>query len=162
MFDIVTLTQIGRLLLYLLIPILSLYIAYLLITNAFRDMGFSSLEAIIIVFISFLLGSAIIDEFVGIPFSNIPLFTYGSWNVGINTGGAIIPILLSIYLIIKNKIPTKKIIPPIILVAAITFFVTYPDPETGIVSYFPFWLFPVFSASILSAILFRKNYSNSF
>jgi uncharacterized membrane protein len=32
----------------------------------------------------------------------------------------------------------------------VTFFVTYPDPEKGIVSTFPFWVVPIIVASFLS------------
>ena len=82
------LTQISIYVLYILIPLLALYFGYLIITKAFNNMGFTSFEALIIVFISFLLGSGIVDEYVGFSFSNIQLFTYGNWIVGINTGGA--------------------------------------------------------------------------
>ena len=145
-------------LLYILIPILVIYIGYLIITKAFNDMGFTSFEAIIIIFASLILGAGFIDDLVGISFSNIPLFTYNTnWIVGINTGGAIIPILLSIYLTIKNKFQPLKIIIGIIIVAIITYFVTYPDPEKGIVSQFPYWLLPVLCASIVSIILLWKD-----
>ncbi|MBU0497839.1 MAG: DUF1614 domain-containing protein [Candidatus Thermoplasmatota archaeon] len=137
-------------LLYILIPIFFLYLGYLLVTRAFQDMGFSTFEAIIIVFFSFLFGAGFFDEFTGISFSNIYLFTYGSWHIGINTGGAIIPILLSCYLTIKNKLQPTRILFAIIVVALITFFVTMPDPEKGIVARFPYWLLPVIGASFLS------------
>ena len=104
----VTASVLGQLLEYLfiiLLPIVALYIIYLIITKSFKDMGFSSLEAIIIVFLSFLLGSGLIDGYVGISFSNIPLFTYQRyWVVGINVGGAVIPLLLSVYLLMKNRL----------------------------------------------------------
>jgi uncharacterized membrane protein len=120
-------------------------------------MGFSSFEAIIIVFVCYLFGSGLVDHYVGFPFSNIPLFSYNLWQVGINFGGAIIPILLSIYLIMKNKLPLLRIGLGILIVAIITYVVTYPDPEKGIVSAFPYWLLPIFSASIISAILLWKT-----
>jgi uncharacterized membrane protein len=138
----------------ILLPILVLYFVYLLITKAFNDMGFSTLEAIIIVFVSFLLGSGIIDEYLGITVSNIPLFQYQTnWVVGINLGGAVIPIILSIYLCIKNKLRPTIIVLGIGVVAVVTFFVTSADSERGIVSSFPFWLFPILIASIASIIL---------
>jgi len=96
------LTQLSAYVFYILLPLLALYIVYLIITKAFKDMGFTSLEAIIIVFASFLLGSGLFDEYVGFNFSNIYLFSSGNWDIGINTGGAIIPIILSLYLIIKS------------------------------------------------------------
>ncbi len=149
--------QIGLYLLYILLPLLALYIGYLIITKAFHDMGFSSLEAIIIVFISYLLGSKIMDGLGGITFSNIPLFTSGKWDVGINIGGAVIPLILSVYLLIKNKISLLKVSIGILVVAGITFFVTHPDPDKGIVSSFPFWLFPAVAASIISLFLLWKQ-----
>jgi len=154
----ITLTELGLYILYVSLPILILYMAYLIATKAFKDMGFSSIEATIIIFVSFILGYGIIDGYIGFSFANIQLFTYNNWVVGINTGGAIIPILLSIYLIIRKKLPIKKIVMGIVFVAIVTFFVTYPDPNKGIVSPFPLWLIPAFLASILSAILLWKNF----
>ncbi len=113
-------------------------------------MGFSTVEAVIIVFFSFLFGAGFFDELTGISFSNIYLFTYGSWHIGINTGGAIIPIVLSSYLIIKNKLRFTHVVLAIIIVAILTFFVTMPDPEKGIIAPFPYWLLPVIGASFLS------------
>lgn len=154
----ITSAQLGLYILYVSIPIMILYIAYLVATKAFKDMGFSSIEATIIIFVSFILGYGIIDGYIGFSFANIHLFTYNNWAVGINTGGAIIPIILSVYLIIKKKLPTKKLCIGIIVVTIVTFFVTYPNPNKGIVSPFPLWLIPAFLASILAAILLWKNF----
>ncbi len=151
------LTQISAYVLYILLPLLALYIGYLIITKAFNDMDFTSFEAIIIVFVSFLLGSGIVDEYIGFSFSNIHLFVYGNWIVGINTGGAVIPILLSIYLSVKNKLQLSRILLGTIIVAVITYFVTEPIPQKGIVAKFPFWLLPVFFASFASIILSWKD-----
>lgn len=147
------LTQISAYILYILLPLLALYFGYLIITKAFNNMGFNSFEALIIVFVSFLLGSGIVDEYIGFSFSNIHLFIYGNWIVGINTGGAVIPIILSIYLLVKNKLKLSRILLGTIIVAVITYFVTEPIPQKGIVAKFPFWLLPVFFASIASIIL---------
>jgi len=46
----------------------------------------------------------------------------------------------------------------VISVAIITFFVTYPVTNQGIVSPFPFWLLPVFFASFASVFLLWKNF----
>jgi uncharacterized membrane protein len=73
-------------------------------------------------------------------------------------GGAIIPILLSIYLTIKKKIPIKKVIIGIGIVTIISYFVTQPVPEKGIVAYFPYWLLPGFFASLNSVILCWRNF----
>jgi len=151
------LTQIGIYILYILLPILALYIVYLVVTKAFNDMGFSSAEAILIVFACFILGYGILDEFIGISFSNIYLFTHGKWEVGINTGGAIIPIVLSIYLMVKNKIRLRNFGIGILIVSVITYLVTEPNADRGIVSKFPFWILPAIAASLVSIFLYWKN-----
>lgn len=156
MLAVTNFTQIGLWILYISIPIIALYLIYLIITKAFNYMGFSSIEAIIIVFVSFLFGFDIIV--LGFNISNIYLFSHGDWRIGINMGGAIIPILLSVYLIIKKKIPLKNVLVGIIIVSIIAFLVTSPDPKKGIVSNFPYWLFPATFASFSSAFLSWKNF----
>lgn len=152
------LSQFVGYLFVILLPILVLYIIYLIITKAFKEMGFSSFEAIVIVFISFLLGSGLIDGYVGISFSNIALFTYNTyWIIGINVGGAVIPILLSIYLSFKNRLQVLRVFLGIGIISIVTFFVTYPDPERGIVSVFPFWLLPIISTSFVSILFSWKD-----
>jgi uncharacterized membrane protein len=142
----------------ILLPVLVLYFVYLIVTKAFNDMGFSSLEAIIIVFVSFLLGSGIIDDALGISFSNIPLFRYHTnWVVGINVGGAVIPILLSVYLALKNRLNLAMVLLGIGVVTMVTFLVTTPDPERGIVSTFPYWMLPIVAASVFSIIVSWKE-----
>jgi uncharacterized membrane protein len=119
-------------------------------------MGFTTIEAIVIVFISLLFIIEI--EILNFNISNIYLFSYGNWNVAINMGGGVIPILLSIYLTIKKKLPLKKLLIGIGIVTVVAFFVTQPVPEKGIVAYFPYWLLPGFFASISSIFLSWKNF----
>lgn len=152
------LTLLGQYLVVIALPLLALYIVHLILTRAFHEMGFSSWEAIVIVFVSYLVGSGVADGVAGIRFSNVTLFTYNTyWLVGINVGGALIPLLLSFYLIWKNSLRPGRVIGGVILVGAITYLVTYPDPQHGIVSPFPLWLFPIVSASLLSALFAWKE-----
>jgi uncharacterized membrane protein len=154
--------QIAGYFFVIFLPIIVLYLVYLIITKSFRDMGFSTLEAIIIVFVSFILGAGIIDEYTGISFSNLPLFTYhDSWIVGINAGGAIIPILLSIYLFFKNRLQPFRIFLGVMVISIVTYFVTYADPERGIVSSFPLWLLPVIFTSLVSIFLYWTEKSKA-
>ena len=60
---------------------------------------------------------------------------------------------MSIYLVVKNKLRLSKITIGTVLVAVVTFFVTSPVADKGIVSYFPFFLLPVITASFTSVIL---------
>jgi uncharacterized membrane protein len=155
---VVDIDLIMRYLLLVLLPILVLYFVYLIITKAFKDMGFSTIEAILIVFVSYLLGSGLLDNILGVPLSNIPLFRYeANWIVGINVGGAVIPLVLSCYLIWKNHLQFLKVCLGIGIVIVVTFFVTAPDPEKGIVSVFPYWILPILVASITSVVLVRRE-----
>jgi len=156
MFVLTDLAQIGLWVLYIALPILALYFAYLIFTRAFKYMGFSSAEAIIIVFISFLFGFEII--LFGINISNIYLLTYGNWKLYVNMGGAIIPILLSIYLTIKKKLSLKKIVIGIIVVTVVAFFVTHPAENKGIVASIPYAFLPAIFASIISIFLSWKDF----
>jgi len=159
MFELLTIAGIARYMLYVLIPIIALYIGYLIVTKAFNDMGFSTFEAIVIVFVSFLFEFDIYIS--GFNISDIYLFTYENWNVGINMGGAIIPIIISIYLIWKKKLDLKLVGIGIIIVTIVTYFVTRPDPSSGIVSSFPYWLLPAFFASLTSVFLLWKKFSKA-
>ena len=157
MLGMVDLSQIAELLLVLALPTIAIYFGYLIITKAFNDMGFSSFEAILIVFISALFGftNIVIN---GFSISNVYLFTYNElWRVSINMGGALIPIFLSIYLIIKKKLPLTHVGIGLAIVTFITYMATYPNPEKGIVSPFPYWLLPALFASIVSVFLFWKK-----
>jgi uncharacterized membrane protein len=148
------LNLLGGYLFVVFLPLLVLYVVYLILSRAFHEMGFSSWEAVVIVFVSFLLGSGLADGVAGIRFSNITLFTYHTyWLVGVNVGGALIPLALSVYLIMKNKLRVVLVLVGIVLVAVITYLVTYSDPTQGIVAEFPYWLIPVLGASLLSVVL---------
>lgn len=152
----ISLAQIGLWIFYIILPILALYIIYLFFTRAFRYMGFTSVETFIIVFISFLFGFDII--ILGFNISNIYLFSYGNWNLWINMGGAIIPVLLSIYLTFKKKIPLKKILIGIFIVTVVAFCVTRPVENKGIVAAIPYAFLPAIFASITSVILSWKDF----
>ena len=161
MADVESLTEIGLIILYIALPLLVFYIIYLVFTKAFQYMGFTTLEAILIVFLCFFLGSGLIDRFLPINFSNIYLFSSGNWRIGINMGGAVIPIILSVYLTIKKKLEIYKLIIGISIVSVVTFLVAYPDPARGIVSGFPEFLLPAIFASLASIIMLCKNFKKA-
>jgi uncharacterized membrane protein len=142
-------TEIGICFLSFILVISIVFVGYLLVTKAFKEMGFTSGEAFMLVFASFIFGFSIFD---------IYLFTYNNWNIGLNIGGALIPILLSVYLTVKKKISLLKIVVGTTAVAIVTYLVTFPDPQKGIVSPFPFWLLPAVVAGFISAVISYKNY----
>jgi len=159
MFIAITLAQIGLWILYIAIPILIIYFSYLLLTKAFKYMGFSSIEAAVIVFVSIIFYFDIL--ILGFNISNIYLFSYNNWNVGINVGGALIPLILSIYFVIKKKIPLKMVLIGIIIVSIVTYFVTRVDVHSGIVSTAPYFLLPAIAASLVSVALLWKDFKKA-
>lgn len=141
----------------IILPILVFYLAYLLFTRAFSYLGFSKIESVIIVFVSFLFMFSIV--IFGFNISNIPILTYNDWILGINTGGAIIPAIISIYLYFKKNLSIKNVLIGTAIVTIVTFLVSNPVPSKGIVSTFPYWLLPCVAACLASIILLRKNFS---
>ncbi len=131
-------------LLTLFIVGLFFYILYIIFYSAFREVGFTRLEAAVIVFGS-LLGGAI----------NITLFTYQNWTIAINVGGAVIPILVSIYLLATQRCTWRALI-GILIVAFFTYNVTSVS-SAGITSPFPLWLIPPAVASIFSLLSCYKR-----
>ncbi len=131
------------LIIFLLVAIL-FYALYSLIKKAFEEVGFTGWESSIIVFGSIILGMV-----------DLPLFRYNRWIVGINLGGALLPIIISIYLMAKNKVFFRVII-GIVLVSYITYNFTYVS-NRGIVSPFPLWLLPPIAASMYSVMVAIKS-----
>jgi len=156
---LVTLADIGLWIFSILLPVLIIYLVYLFLTKPFKYMGFSTFEAIIIVLISLIFRFEIIIS--GYDISNIYLFDYNSWIISINMGGAVIPILLSIYLIYKKKISLKYVTLGIIIVSVISFLITRPEPSKGIVASFPYYLLPALFASIISIVLYWKKFKKA-
>lgn len=87
----------------------------------------------------------------------VPLFIYQGSLLAIDMGGAIIPIVLSIYLIKKMKINIPAIFVGIIIIGVLTYMTTEFRPEIGIVSEFPFYLMPSFCAVGLTLLIYRDN-----
>ena len=131
-------------LLILFIIGLAFYILYSIFYSAFLEVGFSRWEATFIVFGSIVFG--LID---------LPLFIYNNWIIAINIGGALIPILISIYLVAKKRFAGKALA-GIMIVAFFTYNVTEVT-AAGISSSFPFWLLPPAVASIFSLMVSYKK-----
>lgn len=111
--------------------------------RAFRRVGFTPGEASAIVTLS-LLGGLI----------NIPLFEAAGWRFYVNVGGAVVPIIVCGYLVTRQRVPFNEALVGVILVTAVTYFVTDFDPELGVSSRFPLWLLPSFTAFAVSAAAF--------
>ena len=86
---------------------------------------------------------------------NIPLLYYKNWSIGINVGGALLPIIISIYLTLSRKVAGRSII-GILIVAYVAYNVTTVS-NNGIVSPFPYWLLPPMAASLYSLLVGYKS-----
>ena len=116
----------------------------MVLVTTFEEVGFKGWEAGLIVFSCIIFGSV-----------NIELFSYDRWIIAINVGGALLPILISLYLMLSRKVFGKSLV-GIIIVAYFAYEVTYAT-SAGIVSEFPYWLIPPFVASLYSVAVSLKN-----
>ena len=132
-----------RFFIFLIIALL-FYLLYMVLVTAFEEVGFKGWEAGLIVFSCIIFGSV-----------NIELFSYDRWIIAINVGGALLPILISLYLMLSRKVFGKSLV-GIIIVAYFAYEVTYAT-SAGIVSEFPYWLIPPFVASLYSVAVSLKN-----
>jgi uncharacterized RDD family membrane protein YckC len=87
----------------------------------------------------------------------IPLFVYESSLLAIDLGGAIIPIVISLYLIKTKKLNIPALFVVIFIVGVLTYMTTEFRPEMGIVSEFPYYLLPSFSAVAMTLMIFRDK-----
>ncbi|MCD6512931.1 MAG: DUF1614 domain-containing protein [Thermoplasmata archaeon] len=131
------------LLIFLIIAII-FYAIYLVFKKAFEEVGFTGWEASIIVFSSVVFG-----------WINIPLIPYRDWIIGVNLGGAVLPIIISIYLMFRNRVFFRSIF-GIAVVAYVAYNIARATPA-GIVAEFPWWLLPPLAASFYSIIVAVKN-----
>ena len=121
-------------------------ILFSLAHKAFAGAGFKPKEVSAILF-GAVIGMAI----------NIPLFVYGNWYLCINVGGAIVPIIVSAYLLSKRRVPALDVMVGIMFVALPTYFVTTFDPGVGIRALPYLWLIPPLFASAISMFAFWQD-----
>ena len=131
-------------LIILLIFALISFLIYSILSYVFEEVGFKWWEASLIVFSSLLFRDI-----------NIYFIQYRNAIIGINLSGALLPLLISTYLIYSRKI-FIRVLPGIAIVSFVAYMVSYPTSE-GIVSPFPYWLLPPICAGLYSLIAGYKN-----
>ena len=137
---------IGTILLVLIIIGLALLLFWLYITSiekVFEQLGFSRGEAGAILTFTLLLGII-----------TIPIFPYKGWWVGINVGGALIPVIVCAYLMISRRVQVAEGLIGVIIVTYITYFMTRAVQNTGIVADFPWAFAPAVAAGFYSLSTF--------
>ncbi len=138
------------------------------LSYAYRRIGVSRRYAFLLLFLS-LLGS-----YVNIPIARLPPETVHSGNVvslygmkyvipavinwpgtiiAVNVGGALIPVILSIYLVMRNRLYIKSIL-AVAVVAAVVYNLATPVPGVGIVE--P-TLVPPFLTAAVALLISRED-----
>lgn len=125
---------------------IALLVFWLYITSierVFEQLGFSRGEAGTILMLTLFLGVF-----------NIPIFPYKGWWVGINVGGAMIPLIVCSYLMRSRRVQVAEGLIGVIIVTYITYFMTRAEQGVGIVADFPWALAPALGAAFYSLSVF--------
>lgn len=154
--------SLALLLLALAAPIIIVYLFLRLTAEAFYQVGFSYWHALLMVFGSFI-GSAVdIPLHAGIITSYPPIFIEAAGLLSpvtdlsfaapfhpiilaVNLGGCIIPVVVSIAILVRCGVSTKRAILGTLIVAIITYRMAMPVANQGI-------LLPVYVAPTLAAL----------
>ena len=137
--------MIDWLILYALFPLLLMtfiYIFFLAYKKSFEEMFVGKRE------IGLLLIGSIFTASL-----NMPLFIYKNYFLSINVGGALIPLVISFYLMMENKLAFSKVVIGISIISIATYMVTRVT-NVGVISYFPFYLFPSILAFLISHLFY--------
>ena len=137
----------------LLFPIIAFFISFKFLTYMLQkiSLGFS-LSWIIATFCIYLTVASVIFN---IDPNIFYLCSYNQWNISIHLIGLGIPLFI-IFIIIKKQLFSRiSLLKGVIIISITSFFIAIPIPEQGIISPFPFWLFP----SILSSIFAMHQFS---
>jgi len=153
-----------------LLSLVLLFVQFGILTISFGKLGLSPDSALLLLLVS-LLGSGINlplfridaelpDEPVTPPRlfqmlrQNMPPFE-GKTTVAINTGGCLVPVSFSLYLIYHNPMPLSDLLPAIAILSIVSYFASRPLPGVGIGM--PFLLAPLLAA--LVALLINPEQS---
>ena len=128
-----------------LVLIFGLVVAYGRHRGMFLRTGFSSKE----------MGLIVIGPFAAMMF-DMPVFIYKNYFLAFNLGGAVVPIVLSLYLIKKKNISVVKTVVGTAVVAAASFMITRVT-DMGVVASFPFYLIPSVLAVLIAFLLFSNR-----
>ena len=125
--------------------LLLLSILFIIYKETFEKIGFGKREL-----------SLLIVGSLSTKFFDLPIFVYKSYLLALNVGGALIPLVLSFYLICKNNMRFLKILLAVSLVAFATYMVTIVKEE-GVISYFPYYFLPIILSFLLALLFYYRN-----
>lgn len=161
---------IVAILLILAVPLIFIYLFLRLSETAFEQVGFDHWHASLAVF------GSVIGSFVDFPLHSGPISSYPSWYIflanasgmdfatifhpfylAVNLGGCIVPLAVSLDLIRRGRISSKKALLGILVVAMTTYYFAMPIANEGIV--LPFWLSPTLAA--ICGLVLAKGYDKA-
>ncbi len=128
-----------------LILLLAIFLFFILYTETLETIGFGKREVSLLI-----IGSA------STMFFDMPLFFYGNYFLALNIGGALIPIVLAFYFIWTSRFTFLRYSIVLALVSVVSYMVTMVS-EQGVISYFPYYLFPSIIAVLLAFLLFARS-----
>lgn len=117
----------------ILIPILVIFNLLLITEGAFESIGLRFYQALLVT-VGALLGSLI----------DIPLLPIGEDVIAINVGGAIIPLLVTLEMVVRGRISRWKSLAAIAMVSLVAHIFATPVPGHGITM--PFYIAPLAGA----------------
>ncbi len=132
------------------LAVLLIYAYVTLIWKVLKKVGFTGSEVGVIVFVTLFLGSI-----------TIPIFKYNGWWIGLSIGGAIIPLLLCASLLWSKRVDLAELLMGVVIVSFISYFVTRPEQNVGIVADFPAALAPALAAGLFSLSAFWIDVSKA-
>lgn len=121
-----------------------LYIASM--AKVFAKIGFTKSEVGTILTVTLLF--SVVD---------IPLFPYNGWWVGINVGGALVPLVLCYLLLRSQRVSLAEGMIGVTIVAMITYLVTRAEEGVGIVADVPIAFAPAIAAGFYSVSTFWSD-----
>ncbi len=133
---------VGTVLLYLVVLGLVILLFWLYATSiekVFEQLGFSRGEAGIILLLTLLTGPI-----------TIPLFPYNGYWIGIDVGGALIPVIVCGYMMVSRRVGVAEGVIGVVIVAYVTYFVTRAVAGAGIVADFPWAFAPAVAAGFFA------------
>jgi len=125
--------------------LLFLSILFVIYNETFEKIGFGKRELSLLI-----IGS------LSTRFFDLPIFVYKNYLLALNVGGALIPIILSFYLIYRNNMRFLKLLIAVSLVSFATYMVTIVREE-GVISYFPYYFLPIILSFLLALLFYYRN-----
>jgi uncharacterized membrane protein len=157
-------------LLVLALPLIIIFLFLRFTESAFEQVGFDHWHASLAVFGSIFgslfnipLFSATASSYPGWYLSLAHIFSSGfpthfhPFSLAVNLGGAIIPLVISVHLVLSRRVSALKAAIGIVIVTILTYHLAMPVPNQGIV--LPFWIPPALAA--ICGLVLARGYQGA-